>query len=169
LTPDSSYRFVPGGAQAIESSDGLWKRDSNAELFDCATYEPMMRPLIGDYQRFLPLQSEPRIVTPLWTWIVRAFHFLAPSRIGDQRRLVTPFEAFVLFCIAGWIVVLGARHKAGWLVASAMTFQVLGSAFLVGPVPRYAIPIQPLLAVGGAYLAVTSIRAITTRRSASSR
>ncbi len=62
-------------------------------------------------------------------------------------------------CIIGMIAVLGTRERFAWLVIAGVIFlQIVPSAFLAGPTPRYAIPIKPLMILYAAYVVVTVVR-----------
>lgn len=148
LVPDSSFRFVIGGAEGKQLGDGEWVRDPSAEIFSSATYEPMMRPLIGEHGKYLPLRHEPRPLTPLWNSGVKLWHQLASFDTGLRGPLQTPYGIGVVIAVVGMAVGLAGRRRGAWIIpVLAVGLQVVGSAALVGPVPRYAVPVQPLMAV----------------------
>ncbi len=155
LVPDSSYRYLPAGTPGIEIREGHCIRNAEADVFDCATYEPMMRPLIGPYQKYLPLRSEPRTLTPPWTAIVRAFHRCTDSGVAGRASMFSPYGIYMVLSVLGIVVALFSKQRATWcLLVAAIGLQIIGSAALVGPVPRYAIPVQPLL---GIFVAVSLV------------
>ena len=146
LVPDGFYRFHPGGSPGMRTADGECRRDPNAAILAADTYEPMMRPWTKPYEHYLPLRAESTTITPLWSGLARWFHTHienGPSilRIGDS-----PYEAFGWLCIAGMLASLFLPQRGCWLIViAAIGLQVVVSAFLAGPTPRYAVPVRPLL------------------------
>lgn len=145
LVPDGFYRFHPGGAPGIQTADGECRRDPEAAILAANTYEPMMRPWTGPYAHYLPLRSEPTVLTPLWSGLARWFYHemeKGPSLgIGDS-----PYEFFGWVCFLGMAVAMFHPNRGCWLIViAAIGLQIVVSAFLAGPTPRYAVPVRPLL------------------------
>ncbi|MEK6674778.1 MAG: glycosyltransferase family 39 protein [Planctomycetota bacterium] len=159
--PDSSWRFLPGGAKGIEISGREWRRSSDALFWDCATYEPMMRRLIEPFLEYFPLSSEPRSTTPAWSLILSKIHRFFESPVPIMHR--NAYECFVLLCLFGFLTSIFTLRRPEWfLVGCVILLHIVGSSILVGPVPRYAVPIQPLLPLGAA-LAVTALFRVFAR------
>jgi hypothetical protein len=146
LMPDGFYRFHPGGTPGIRSADGECRRDPNAAILAADTYEPMMRQWTKPYEHYLPLRAEPTTITPLWSGLARWFYThveKAPSILGVGD---SPYEAFGWLCIAGMFAALFMPQRGCWLIIiAAIGLQIVVSAFLAGPTPRYAVPVRPLL------------------------
>ena len=146
LRPDSTYRFVPGGAAGKINALGESVRDPKALIYDIATYRPMLAGLIAPVQSYLPLTAAPTDATPFRTKIVRAYHDFveagsAPAGLGDSL-----YEELGYLCLLGMVIALLTRERFGWLlIIVVVASQVLPSAFLAGPTPRYAVPLIPLL------------------------
>ncbi len=146
LVPDGFYRFHPGGAPGVRTTDGECRRDPKAAILDASTYEPMMRPWIKPYEHYLPLRSDSTSLTSFWSGLTQKFYTTiekGPSLLGIGD---TPYEAFGWLCIAGMCASLFMPNRGCWLiVVAAIGLQVVVSAFLAGPTPRYAVPVRPLL------------------------
>jgi len=146
MVPDAFYRFQPDGAPGIRAATGDCNRDPNAELFDIATYEPMLRRWIDPYQEYLPLRSDTRFATPMWSDLATWFHRhveKGPSVLGLGD---SPYEDFTWLCLIGVVGSLLTRRRTTWLLVTAVVVLQIGvSAFLAGPTPRYAVPVKPLL------------------------
>lgn len=146
LVPDGFYRFHPGGAPGITTADGECKRDPAAPILAANTYEPMMRPWTRPYEHYLPLRSDATALTPYWSGVARWFYEKiekGPSLLGIGD---TPYEAFGWLCMAGMCACVFTRQRSSWLIIiAAIGLQIVVSAFLAGPTPRYAVPVRPLL------------------------
>lgn len=159
LVPDTFYRFVPGGAEGRIKPNGECVRAENAELFDTATYLPMLGEWLDPYDHYLPLSTAPHPTTPVWERIVRWFHRNVATGprvpgLGDN-----PYEAFGFLCLLGIVTSLFVRPRMTWLLVSGVVgLQVAVSAFLAGPTPRYAVPLAPFLLLYAALLIVTVAR-----------
>jgi len=146
LVPDGFYRFHPGGAPGICGADGECRRDPHAAILSADTYEPMMRPWTRPYEHYLPLRSDATPLTPFWSGVSRWFYERVEKGppilgIGDS-----PFEAFGWLCFFGMLISLFVPNRGCWLIViAAIGLQIVVSAFLAGPTPRYAVPIRPLL------------------------
>lgn len=148
MVPDSFYRFHPGGAPATVTEEGVCLRQQEAEIFDAATYEPMMRRWTGPYEHYFKLSEvRPGPLTPQWTAINRWFYRHIERGPGLPGPIDSPYESFTwlcLICCAACCVF--SRNRAGWmLIAAAIALQIGISAALAGPTPRYAVPLKPLL------------------------
>ncbi|RME41137.1 MAG: phospholipid carrier-dependent glycosyltransferase, partial [Planctomycetota bacterium] len=141
---DTFYRFHPGGAPGLTRPNGERVRATGAELFDIATYRPMLDEWLQPYRHYLPLRIDPRPLTPLWRAVARVFHRYAdqppsPVRIGD-----TLYEVFTWICLLGLALAsaIGPRRGA-WIliIGGVLATQVFGSALYAGPTPRYAVPV----------------------------
>ncbi len=146
LSPDSFYRFHPGGAPGVRSVGGGYGRDPNAEIYDVATYQPTVRRWTDPYAHYLQLGSEPTRVTPLWSDVNRwAYRYVekGPPIVGLGDSLYETFIWLCLLCVGGSLF---TRHRTTWLlVAGVVAVHVVVSAFLGGPTARYAVPVRPLL------------------------
>jgi len=146
LVPDGFYRFHPGGAAGIRTDEGECRRDPYAPILAAETYEPMMRPWVKPYEHYLPLRSDATPLTPYWSGIARRFYTdieKGPPLLGIGD---SPYEAFAWLCLAGLVGSLFMPRRGCWLiVVMTIGLQVVISAFLAGPTPRYAVPIRPLL------------------------
>jgi hypothetical protein len=73
----------------------------------------------------------------------------------------SPYEAFVYLCMAGGLLSLGTRERMTWLLlALVIASQVVPSAFLAGTIPRYAVPVHPLLKAFAALAICLAVRAV---------
>jgi hypothetical protein len=153
LRPDSTYRFLPGGAPGWIDGVGESIRDPNAVIFDIGTYQPMLAGWIEPYEKYLPLRVDTTKVTAPWDVYVRAYHDHVengppPVGLGDSL-----YEELGLICIAGMFITLFTRERGGWLIIMAVIgSQIVPSAFLAGPTPRYAVPLVPLFVLFAANL-----------------
>lgn len=161
LVPDAFYRFHPGGAPGkIDPANAAFRiRDKDAEIFDVATYEPMLRRWLQPYWHYLPLRSNPGVTTPLWSGIARWYY----RHIDKGPPLVgvgdSPYEEFRFFCLVGVVVSLLTRERTTWLLMTGVVFlHIFGSAFFGGHHPRYAVPSGPLLLIYAALLIVMTVR-----------
>lgn len=146
LRPDSSFRYVPGGSPGRQSSSGEWTRAEDAELFDCSTYAPMMSPPLKPFEKYVALEAEPTLITPIWRRVVRSYHRTIESVIVFGSRRFAVYELFIVLCGLGVAFALVSRNRAMWMIPiAAILTQTLLAALLVGPVPRYTVPIQPWL------------------------
>lgn len=138
LTPDSTYRYLPGGTKGEHG-----KKPLHAEVFDSGLYLDPFEPHLRPHIEYLPLANEPGASTPLWTLIVRWFYRhieRGPSILGLGD---STYEAFVLICVLGGFYSLLTRERATWAVLGAVVaVQIIPSAFIVGVGPRYAVPTQ---------------------------
>ena len=136
LSPDSSYRYLPGGTKGEYG-----KRAQHAEVFDSGLYLDPFEPYLRPHIEYLPLANEPGATTPLWTLIVRWFYRhieKGPSILGLGD---SPYEAFVLICVLGAFYSLLTRERATWAVVGAVVaVQIIPNAFVAGVGPRYAVP-----------------------------
>ncbi len=159
MVPDSFYRFQPGGAPGVQTTKGEYVREARATIFDVATYTKLVEPWITPHAKYVTLQSDPTYASPAWRAIAEWFYVnieAGPSVLGIVD---SPYEEFGWLCIIGMIAVLGTRERFAWLVIAGVIFlQIVPSAFLAGPTPRYAIPIKPLMILYGAYVVVTVVR-----------
>lgn len=153
LRPDSTYRFLPRGAPGRINERGESVRDPEAVVYDIATYRPMLAGWINPYESYLPLADGRKQLTPSWEMYVRAYHDyieagVPPLGIGD-----TAYEELGLICLVGLVVALLLPGRGGWvLILVLLGSQIVPSAFLAGPTPRYAVPLIPFFLLGGASL-----------------
>lgn len=172
MVPDSFYRFQPGGAPATITDEGVCLRKQEAEIFDAATYEPMMRRWTGPYEHYFKLsevQSGP--LTPLWTDINRWFYRNIERGPGLPGPIDSPYEAFTWLCLICCAACCAfSKNRTAWmLIAAAIALQIGISAVLAGPTPRYAVPLKPLLVLfpaACAGFAVDFVRSWRARRAA---
>ncbi len=156
LTPDSSYRYQPGGAGGVHG-----RRPDDADIFDSGLYlEPLDSPLRA-YANYMPLESGPKDGTPRWTAIARWFYRhveKGPAILGIGDSLYE--ELTLLFLLAG-VFSLCTPNRAAWLIVLAVVaLQIVPSAFVAGVGPRYSVPIQPLMKLFGALFVVSVLRAL---------
>lgn len=160
MTPDSFYRFHPGGAPGVLLPTGEYVRDAKADIFDVSTYGILMRPWIDPAAEYLRFEYAPTATTPFWRDIAEWFYLKVqkgPPLLGFGDSL---YEEMSWFCLIGIIASLAMRNRTAWLlVTGVVVLQIVPSAFLAGPTPRYAVPIYPLLLVYGAFFAVAVVRA----------
>jgi hypothetical protein len=162
MVPDSFYRFHPGGAPGTVSPTGESKRNATADIFDVATYEPMMRPWVDPYEHYLTLSGAPGPATPLVRGIARWFH----RRVEKGPPLVglgdSPYEEFGWLCLIGVVLSLLTRERTTWLLVTAVILcQLVPSAFFGGPTPaRYAVPVKPLMLLYGTLLVIGLFRSL---------
>ena len=154
FTPNTFYQFLPGGAPGIVRSNGDCARDPDAQIYDIATYQPMLDRWIKPYRHYLPLSTAPRTFTPWWHDLTRAFHrYVANGTLipGVDRSL---YEIFSMCCLVGLALTVLARNRTTWaiVIGAVLVTQTIGSALCAGPTPRYAIPINPLMLLGFAFL-----------------
>lgn len=148
MVPDSFYRFHAGGAAGTCRATGDCVRAEQAEIYDISTYLPMERQWIDPYAHYLPVQTSATTTTGPWRelagWFYRNVEKGPPVPfLGDS-----PYEAFTWLCLFGAAASLLMRNRTTWLLISAVIAgQVLASAFLAGPTPRYAVPLKPLLLI----------------------
>ena len=146
LVPDGFYRFHPGGAPGIRNPAGECVRDPSADILASDTYEPMLRHWTDPYRHYLPLRSDTTALTAPWRGIAQWFYHnieKGPSILGVGD---SPYEAFGWICLLGMAASLFLRNRSTWLlVVGVIALQVVVSAFLAGPTPRYAVPVRPLL------------------------
>lgn len=151
LAPDSVYRFQPGGAPGVGG-----RRNKDAVIFDSGTYAfgpGSWEPELSKYAHHLPLRSDERAATPLWSAIAQTYYQLVektrpPLGLGD-----TMYEPWTALFVIGALIslILPKRYgrsgsRGAWLVIAAVVcLHVLVSAFLSGPQTRYALPIKGLL------------------------
>jgi len=163
LVPDSSYRYVPGGPAGLQIGAKHWVRARNADVFDSATYEPMMSRYLDPYRRYLPLRADPTSTTGPWTAAVAWLHRRLEATPAIPALGISPYEAYMTLCILGILGSMASRERFAWLLLAVVVFaQVWGSAFLVGCVPRYAVPVHPLMHIFGAFVIVTAGRAVAS-------
>jgi hypothetical protein len=159
MVPDSFYRFQPGGAPGVQTPSGEYVRESRAAIFDVSTYTKLMEPWVTPYAQYVTLQTEATQSSPAWRELARWYYHnieAGPSVLGIVD---SPYEEFGWLCIIGMIAVLATRERYAWLAITGVIFlQIVPSAFLAGPTPRYAIPIKPLMVLYGAYVVVTVAR-----------
>jgi hypothetical protein len=159
MVPDSFYRFQPGGAPGVQTSNGEYVREARAAIFDVSTYTKLMEPWVAPYAEYVTLQSAPAYASPAWRAIAEWFYVNIEAGPSIFGMVDSPYEEFGWLCIIGMIAVLGTRERFAWLVVAGVIFlQIVPSAFLAGPTPRYAIPIKPLMILYGAYVVVTVAR-----------
>jgi hypothetical protein len=71
----------------------------------------------------------------------------------------SPYEEFILVCLAGGAFSLFTRRRAEWFLVAAVIVLTIGvSAFLGGPLTRYALPIKPLLLLQAALILTSTAR-----------
>lgn len=155
LTPDSSYRYHPGGAKGMSG-----RRPSDAELFDSGLYlQSLDRPLRA-YAHYLPLESGDKHRV-WWCAVARWFYRhveKGPPVIGIGDSLYE--EIMLAFLLAG-LLSLFTKERTMWaMVLAVVALQVVPSAFVAGVGPRYAVPIQPLIKLFGGLLIVTVVRVV---------
>jgi hypothetical protein len=169
LVPDSTYRFQPGGVKGSGC-----RRAQGADIFDVGTYQTDPQPYgdsLREFARYLPLTTEPRPLTPLWTAITRWYYRhidAGPPILGWATALEeyhgvlgdSPYQAYVLLCVFGGLCALVPRRRVTWLLVSGViATQVVGSVFLGGSMPRYGVPIHPLMNLYAALVLVAIARA----------
>lgn len=164
LDADPVYRFVPGGEPGRSGG-----RAKEAELFDIGTYavgEGSWEKTLNRYAAFLPLDTAPRVATPTWTAIVRTFHRAMEPPVVPAPTFGSGFAQMMLLCaIGGAAMLLTSRRRAWAMVLCVILVHVLSSAFLAGPLTRYAVAVKPLILMcGGAGLVVTVGHVLRTCR-----
>jgi len=150
LRPDSSYRFLPGGAPGVPGEGRSWRRNPNGELLDSFTYTPMMKHYLDSYSKYLPLTQWAGPTLFIWRSAVLSYLTLErPVFLGRSA-----YEWLMMICGIGAVfAILGPRWKLWLIVYSVVLIHVVGASLLVGPVPRYAVPVQPFILAGfGAFL-----------------
>ena len=163
MVPDSFYRFHPGGASGMVTPTGESVRNTDAEIFDVATYQAMLRGWIEPYGHYLTLRTDAKVSSPMWRglarWYYRNIEKGPPlTGLGDSA-----YEEFTWLCLLGALASLGTRERMTWLlVGGVIMLQILPSAALAGPTPRYAVPIKPLMLIYAALLMVMGARALKT-------
>ncbi len=141
LTPDSSYRYQPDGAPAVDG-----RRNAAEEIFDSAMYLDALQAPLQSYADYLVLGRGPRAATSLWSgvnrWFARHVEHGAPLvGIGDSLH-----EELVLACLLAGGLSLFTNNRGAWLIIIAVvSLQIVPSAFVAGIGPRYAVPIQPFM------------------------
>jgi hypothetical protein len=144
ISPDPVYRFQPGGAPGVGG-----KRDAQADIYDIGTYsqgEGSWAPVLAQTAHYLPLATEPRVLTPLWIRITQWFHRTIEKGapiigVGDS-----PYEELALLGLLAGGLSFCTRQRSAWLIVGAIVaLHVLVSAFLGGPQTRYAVPVKPLM------------------------
>ena len=158
LMPDPTYRYQP---RPDSVRAGVAAADD--AILDISMFEPNVRRYMASeiLEKYLPLHYDVAATTPLWTTIaVWAYDHIeaGPPIIGMGD---SPYEEFAFLCAAGALLALGLRERWTWLLVSGIAFgQVIASALLAGTVPRYAIPVQPLLNLCAALLIVAVCRTL---------
>jgi hypothetical protein len=156
LTPDSSYRYHPGGAKGVHG-----RRPDDADIFDSGLYLEPFDSQLRAYAHYLPVESGPKTATPAWAAIARWFYLhvekgSAILGIGDSL-----YEELTLVFFFAGLLSLCTRERAAWMVVLAVVaLQIVPSAFVAGVGPRYSVPIQPLMKLFGALFLVTMLRAL---------
>ncbi len=154
LTPDSSYRYVPGGSPGEHG-----RRDPTAEVFDSAMYAKVHAPVIANLWPEFHARSTPTALSAPWASAARVFYRQverAGPRIGP---IGSWYELGVVVCVLGGAWSVCSTRRAGWLVVGGViAMQILPSAFLAGVGPRYAVPVQPLLQLCGALILCDAAR-----------
>jgi len=147
LSPDSSYRYVPGGAPGVGG-----KRPRCAVVFDSGLYREPHAAVLATYSDFLPLSSEPKATTPIWEVMVRMYHRVFELGPAPRPVLDSLYEVTVAFCLLGLAASLFSTERRLWLIVAAVVgLQIVPSAFVAGVGPRYSVPIQPQLILFGAW------------------
>lgn len=157
MMPDAYYRFQPGGAPGWTSETGESKRDQSADILDIGTYRPMLGPWLDPYAQYLPLRTDIRATTPLWTGVAQWFRKTidrGPSILGVAD---SPYEAFMWFCLISVAATWWTPVRWTWaLVTLLILVHILVSAVLAGPAARYAAPMKPLFHTFTAFFLITT-------------
>lgn len=156
LAPDPVYRFQPGGVPGVNGH-----RVQDAAIFDIGTYafgEGSWERVLKDYRHYLPLKTETKPYTPLWTNITRWFY----ERIENGGKvfglLDSPYEVVMVLCLLGGLFTLYSMQRENWFVLlTVLALHVLISAFLSGPQTRYAVVIKPILLIFLAFMVVSLV------------
>ncbi len=141
LTPDSSYRYQPGGAAGRGG-----RRSPDADIIDSGMYTEPLRRQLNVYAAELALSSDPTSTTSLWTAVARAYYRHIEKgppvlSLGDSL-----YEELTLVCVMGGLLTFFTQRRTAWMIiAAVVAVQIVASAFVAGIGPRYAVPVQPQL------------------------
>jgi len=158
LMVDGTYRHVPGGDSANANAPR-----GGGKLLDVASYDGMIRPYISEQvlHRYLPLDPTAGLVTAPWAWVMGRFDRLIVDGPGVPMLADSPRELAIVLCILGGLAGLLTPRRHGWMVLGlTVTMLVAVPAFFCGTVPRYAVPVHPLLAVCGAHVSIAVGRVV---------
>lgn len=154
LGPDPVYRFQPGGVPGVNG-----RRVQDAAIFDIGTYafgEDSWEWVLKDFRHYLPLKTETKPYTPLWTNITRWFYERIENGGSVFGVLDSPFEVVMVLCLLGGVCTLYTSQRESWFVLlTVVTLHILISSFLSGPERRYAVVIKPILMIFFAFMIVT--------------
>ncbi len=109
-----------------------------------------------DLDRYLPLQSLDTL-SSAWParsarWVMDQVAWRYHQRVERGSPILglldTPYEEYVLVFALGLGLALLQHHRAAWaLLAMVIAGHILASGFWLGPIPRYKIPVHPLMHV----------------------
>ncbi len=145
LKPDTAYLRQPGG-------------ETDPDRKAVAMYGRLVRDRVGGQTmgEYLPLWSHPRFSTPVWAGITTWYHRHVEARPPLMGVLGSPYEEYVILGVMGAGLALVRRNRATWLILLVTAgAQIAVSAFLMGPLPRYAVPLHPMIHVLEALAIVT--------------
>ena len=75
--------------------------------------------------------------------------------------LRTPYEEYLLVFALGCVLAAGQRDRAAWaLLGVVIASHIIVSAFLVGPIARYEVPVHPLMHIFEALAIFTAARCV---------
>lgn len=145
ITPDTAYRYRPGGAPGIGALPA-----KGVDLFDVDTYRPLVTADVGTERmnRYLPENHDHAPASVPWNKVARWYH--AHIELGPSLTalLESPYEELAWLALLGGVFALARPDRAAWLlVAGVIACHVVVSALWLGPWPRGAVPAQPLMLV----------------------
>ncbi len=144
--PDPYYRVVPG-VRALG-------------VFDTTTETAAMSQYVGKttLNRYFPFEAsrhvdtEPTRTSPFMAKVAQWYRHRVDRGSPVLSLADTPYEAIIWLCVGGGIVSVFCRDRFHWLIVGfPIALHVIISSNLGGVMPRYAVPLHPLLAIFGAF------------------
>ncbi len=155
--PDFTYRFVPGG---VDGAGGYMPRDE--PLLGLGTYLKLADSLVGReaMHRYVPVRTDDTYLSVRWRRFVRWYRERIELGSPITGLLDSPYEELIAIAVVGGVLSLLRRNREGWLLLGFVVFShVALSAFMQGPVGRYAVPVHPLMVMFQALVIVELARA----------